>query len=862
MRSLKFYQSLLSLFFLFAVAQAQVNIGGQPKSFKNSSLLSKIEAQGQTILLPSLDNSFEQARADSIAKKNCTNCENNYYGRGLDVSIDIKRQGQLEILEDGSKLWLLKVTSPTAYGLQFYFDKYKVPKGASLYLFNENKSMVLGGFTSDNNPKDENKAIQFGTQYIGGGTVFIEYHEPAWVHFEGEVSITKAIHIFEDIFLKSGGPWGNSGDCNINVSCPEGIGWEKEINSVALILGYNPIDRLAGWCSGALINNTSEDGRALFLTAKHCIDGDVEIDSRYDYNTWLFLFNHQTANCNSNGSDVSSYTGESVYGAFILAEDGLGSPTSDYLLLDLNISESGLADFGACYAGWSLSSSPQGPFTGIHHPGGDVKKTSIANTIDDYSTTHWEVNWDLGTTEPGSSGSPLFNKNHQIIGQLHYGKKPAGADDCHPDKITGYGKITKSWAEGGFSYWLDPDNTGQTSVDTYCAQEISTTGGGTGGTGGGGPGTDDNPNGNSVTGGINNDDLVFDYDYFYSLLTINFNVNGKRDKIVNVCIEDDIIISAVDEFGESLNELGHKHRFYLKTYNKSKYSCSNIDNKWNAYSCSSNGLLGNCVCRFASLFISVTPCDANLNPIGEEKIKWHYFSDNDELYHYPETGISSINLNDCLSSTDVNFLSGQIYRLKIASHTHYINGWVEQTKYIRFSHDELDVNGTNPSGNLYGNDITIQNTTVVEPIEVVASNSIAISSGSDLSAGDYYIDEMMNCESFHGEMRLAVNDVVAQDTIFIRDHEETPIKREIGKPEKSLFTVYPNPTKGEFNLRIDGHVDERVALELTDLLGKVILKETGNKSNYTFNLSAYPKGVYLLKVKLGDEVALEKIIHQ
>jgi hypothetical protein len=66
---LKYYQSFLSLFFMLAVAQAQVNIGGQPKSFKNSSLLLKIEAQGQSILLPSLDNVLEQARADSIAKK-------------------------------------------------------------------------------------------------------------------------------------------------------------------------------------------------------------------------------------------------------------------------------------------------------------------------------------------------------------------------------------------------------------------------------------------------------------------------------------------------------------------------------------------------------------------------------------------------------------------------------------------------------------------------------------------------------------------------------------------------------------------------------------------------------------------------
>ena len=870
MRSLKFYQSLLSLFFLLGVAQAQVNIGGQPKSFKNSSLLSKIEAQGQTILLPSLDNAFEQARADSIAKENCTNCKNNYYGRGLDVSIDIKRQGQLETLEDGSKLWLLKVTSPTAYGLQFYFDKYKVPEGASLYLFNENKSMVLGGFTSDNNPKGKNKAIQFGTQYIGGGTVFIEYHEPAWVHFEGEVSITKAIHIFEDIFLKSGGPWGNSGDCNINVSCPEGIGWEKEINSVALVLAYNADDELTGWCSGALINNTSEDGQALFLTAKHCIDPtqfnvsplDLPL---FDHSTWLFLFNHQTSSCESDGSEVSNYTAESVYGSMLLAEDGLGSPTSDYLLLDLVASESILASYGACYAGWTLTTSPQGPFAGIHHPRGDVKKISIANTIDDYSNIHWEVNWDQGTTEKGSSGSPLFDINHRIVGQLESGlAKCIGANNNN--QLDRYGKITKSWEEGGFSYWLDPDNTGQTSVDTYCAQEISKTGGGPCGTGVGGPGMGDNPDGNS---GASNSGGIFggqdwDHSYLNGLLTVNFNINGKWDRLINVCVGDDIILLAANELGDIVNELEHNYRFYLKRYIKSKYFCSNIDNKHNAYF-HTNDLVSNCTYYFASLFISITQCDENLNPIGEENTKWHYFTENEELFWYPNTGISSVNLDDCLSSTDVKFLSGHTYRLKIASLSNF-GDWVEQTKYIRFSHDELDVNGTNPSDNLYGNDITIQNSTITEPIEVVASNSIAISSGSDLRAGHYSIDETLTCNRFYGQLKRRVKNEKSNtkqelETSDVR-HEVSRFNYQIATFGETTFTIYPNPTDGQFNLRIDGHVEQGVALELTDLLGTVILKEIGNKSNYIFDLSKYPKGVYLLKVKIGDEVAVEKIIHQ
>ena len=43
----------------------------------------------------------------------------------------------------------------------------------------------------------------------------------------------------------------------------------------------------------------------------------------------------------------------------------------------------------------------------------------------DYSSnsgnSHWRTVWDSGTTEGGSSGSPLFDSNHRIIGQLHGG---------------------------------------------------------------------------------------------------------------------------------------------------------------------------------------------------------------------------------------------------------------------------------------------------------------------------------------------------------------------------------------------------------------------------------------------------------
>jgi lysyl endopeptidase len=70
---------------------------------------------------------------------------------------------------------------------------------------------------------------------------------------------------------------------------------------------------------------------------------------------------------------------------------------------------------------------------GIHHPNGDEKKiaqsttdTSSSKYMDDPSyamfDTHVRVVWAQGKTEPGSSGSALFNPEGRIVGQLHGGK--------------------------------------------------------------------------------------------------------------------------------------------------------------------------------------------------------------------------------------------------------------------------------------------------------------------------------------------------------------------------------------------------------------------------------------------------------
>lgn len=161
------------------------------------------------------------------------------------------------------------------------------------------------------------------------------------------------------------------------------------------------------------------------------------------------------------------------------------------------------------------------------------------------------------------------------------------------------------------------------------------------------------------------------------------------------------------------------------------------------------------------------------------------------------------------------------------------------------------------------------NASVNQFAEVVARNEIHISSNFHAVAGSYFhakIDpnvcgnnaKLADSIPQNGEFSHNIKDT----TEVINSSLQSAKQVEIGNTNGNQFIqVFPNPNNGQFNVLLPT-ISETVKLELTDLLGNVMMTEHTTKNNYIFDLSGYPKGMYLLKITIDSTVNVQKIIYQ
>ncbi|WP_375561263.1 T9SS type A sorting domain-containing protein [Bernardetia sp. OM2101] len=77
-----------------------------------------------------------------------------------------------------------------------------------------------------------------------------------------------------------------------------------------------------------------------------------------------------------------------------------------------------------------------------------------------------------------------------------------------------------------------------------------------------------------------------------------------------------------------------------------------------------------------------------------------------------------------------------------------------------------------------------------------------------------------------------------------------------------LFTVYPNPSTGVFNVQFPVALQEDMQVSIFDVIGKVIKIQTFEKGNQTFTLdiAEFAKGMYLLRFNQDGATYSKSII--
>lgn len=352
--------------------------------------------------------------------------------------VNISGKDGILIKKSNFSLWKFALESEGAKSLSIRFKDTHLPEKAIMFIYNKDTRFIVGPIHSDNFRNGS-----FRSDYINGDRVEISIFLPSLVDTVG-----LRINFYDYGFIPLNSLtnlFASSLECNVNVACDEGNGWECQINSVCVV--YDDEGRP---CSGSLVNNACCDLSQYILSANHCLSGNVD--------DFLFRFNWQTPDCENGESAPTEWV--TYLGAETIASWG----STDFILFEM--SQRIRSEDRISFAGWDRRNIIPAEVTMIHHPRGDVKKITFNenpvlenNTITSIDgliilapqhslrvTLNQTGGNDFGILQRGSSGGPWFNNERRIIGHTSLGQTPSS---CNLERDALAGRFFNSWTGGG-----------------------------------------------------------------------------------------------------------------------------------------------------------------------------------------------------------------------------------------------------------------------------------------------------------------------------------------------------------------------------------------------------------------------------
>lgn len=733
--------TFLFILFSFFGMNAQVTNEGKPASWslRNTAKLAPI-------VLPEID--LEKLKAEDVINDKRKDLPWRF-GQEIVVDYNLGNSGEWTTLENGDRIWRIRFQSNGAKTMNFIFSDFYMPEGATLYLYNNTRSDLLGAYDA----KQNNDERVLGTWLVNGEDIFLEYYEPRRQFDKGRLEVFKVIHGYRssDEHLKAVDDDLNSaGKCNYDVDCTMGaIDALKNVNkkSVGLMITSGN-----SFCTGALINNTSNNGTPYFLTANHCYSNP---------STWSFRFKWISPNpvCAQNLPSTNMTGHLTISGATLRARRA----ESDFCLVQINSAIPSTWDVK--WAGWDRGTTAPPSVFGIHHPAGAIMKVCLDNgapTSENAGGNVWRVNdWTQGVTEGGSSGSPLFNNQGRIIGQLWGGSSGCsglvdngGYDD--------YGRLNTSWNTGTTAAtrlrdWLDPTNTNAMTTDVYPPA------------------------------------VVFPVNAQVSIVGLNDIVCGSQ-------ISPSIRVT--NNGSTALTSATIK-------YNLNTGSQTIIN--W------TGNLLQGQSAEVAAGQLNIASGESTFYAIIENP--------NNTTDGFP---------ND--NSASVTFSVAASYETTQVVFELNTDDYGNETAWTLKDADGVTID----SGGNYAN-----NTTINKAIDLPADGCYTFEITDEEGDG-------ICCDYGNGSysLRTSGGQIIIEGGNF-----ETAESITFGASENlstddftsgNFLKLYPNPSKGIFNLKLDSAKD--IEFEVYNILGQTIKKGASDRSEQQFDLSAQAEGIYLLKI--------------
>ena len=374
-------------------------------------------------------------------------------GRDLPAG-DASRAMRPDHPRDPSQPGTLRIIAPGALALRLAIQAVGLPDGAVTRISGpglQDAAVLSGAEINASLRADRDSGANAGdlgpvvwSPLVLGDTVTLQVELPEGAAAGSpRIRVPRISHVFRLPFLEPDPADG----CHEDPACHPG--WETASRATALLL-HTDLAGATSVCTGTLIQDADPATRIPYLlTAHHCCSDQPRASSIEAL--WL----RRPGGCAGPVAGFEAVSG----GAELLHTD----KTTDTTLLRLRRP----APTGAAFAPWAAELPAEGQaVVGVHHPGGGSQAIVFGEVVEhlncddilhcgdgsDPDGTHYmRVQWDGGTTLPGSSGSGLFLPDGRLVGVLSGGfgdcSRPGGPDD--------YGRVDLAH-KAALHRWLGP----------------------------------------------------------------------------------------------------------------------------------------------------------------------------------------------------------------------------------------------------------------------------------------------------------------------------------------------------------------------------------------------------------------------